>query len=639
MARRLAINEKTPLFPAILEMGWLLIALVTPLWINLWGSQPFDPAKLSLLRGILCLLLGVWLADWLRRPRPWRQELPPPPILWPLLALIVTAVLSTVTSINPGLSLWGSQQRAGGLLTLLSYLLLALLVAARLRTVAQARRLLAFLVATAVPIILLGSLQAAGQDPLRLVSDARSPVYATLGRANFVGAYLALLLPLTVALAMTTTRRALRVGLLLLAGAQLILIGLTLARAAWLAAVVGLVLVLVGWVWPLLSHRGRVVVGSGIGLAAIGGGLLAARSLFLADAGSVAARRVIWQGTWGLIGERPLLGHGLDSLAIQFARVFPPELVYYQGRQVFVDRAHNWLLDTAVTTGLLGLAALIWLWAALFWWGGRAIRRYQAHGQPEKRLLLVGCLAALAANLTGNLFSFDVATTAVAGWLLVAVVISLTRAGEGAAWELNPARWRLGLAGLLLIGAVGVGWGSSGRFLIADAAYQRSLEASAGGNWPGAGEAAEQAVARWPQEPVYWQQLAWTQAAGGDWPRAAASWQQATQLRPTDPAVWAAKAQFYLELAEQGELAFLQTAEEAASEAIRLAPTIARLYLIKGRVYLLAGQWPAAVGQLAQAVDLDATDGLAWALLAETYAAQGQFAQAEAAWQEAERWR
>jgi tetratricopeptide (TPR) repeat protein len=619
-------------------MGWLLAALVTPLWINLWGSHPFDPAKISLLRLLVWLLAAAWLADWLRRPRSNRFELPPPPLLLPLVALAVAAGVSAWAAAEPGLALWGSQQRANGLLTLLTYLLLGLLVAARLRSFAQARLLATFMVVTAVPLILLGGLQAAGRDPLGFVTDARSPIYTTLGRANFTGAYLALLLPLTLALAGIAPGRW-RVALLLLAGGQFILIGLTMARAAWLAAVVGLLLLGAGWAWPWLSRRGRYGLVGFMGLALVGGGLWGGQALLLADGGSTAARRVIWRESLALIGERPLLGHGLDNLAIQFARVFPPELVYYQGRDVFVDRAHNWPLDTAVSAGLLGLAAAIWLWGALFWYGWRALRRLQENGEREKGLLLAGCLAALGANLAGNLFSFDVAATAVAGWLLWGMVVSLGRLEGEPDWPLHPSRWRLAVAGMLLVAGVWAGWQGGGRFLAADAAHQRSLEQTAQGKWAGAVTAAGQAAARWPQEPAHWQRLAQAQAAAGMFDAAAVSWRQAIALRPGDPAIWAAQAYFYLELAELGQAQFLPLAEQAAAEAVALAPNIARLYVLQGRIYLLAGRLPAAVPQFAQAVDLDATDSLAWALLADAYASLGQFAQADAARQEAERWR
>ena len=631
-------REKSSPVQTIIEMGWLLAVLVVPLWINLWGSHPFDPAKISLLRLLVWPLAAIWLADWLRRPRSYRFELPPPPLLLPLIALALAASVTAWAAAEPGLALWGSQQRANGLLTLLTYLLLGLLVAARLRSFAQARLLVIFMVGTAVPLILLGGLQAVGHDPLGFITDARSPIYTTLGRANFSGAYLAMLLPLTLALTGIVPGRW-RVMLLILAGGQLLLIGLTMARAAWLAAVVGLLLLGAVWLWPWLSRRGRYGLVGFMGLSLLGSGLWAGQAILLADGGSTAARRVIWRESLSLIGERPFLGYGLDNLAIQFARVFPPELVYYQGRDVFVDRAHNWLLDTAVTTGLLGLVAAIWLWGAIFWYGWRALRRLQENGEWEKGLLLSGCLAALGANLAGNLFSFDVAATAVASWLLWGIVVSLGRPEGESDWPLHPSRWRLAAAGMLLVVGVWAGWQGGGRFLAADAAHQHSLEQAAQGNWAGAVAAAGQSVTHWPQEPAYWRQLAQVQAAIGAFDAAAVSWQQAITLRPNDPTIWAAQAYFYLELVELGQVQFLPLAEQSAAEALALAPNIAGLHVLQGRIYLSDGRLPAAVQQFAQAVDLDATDGLAWALLADAYASLGQVSQADAAWQEAERWR
>ncbi len=104
---------------------------------------------------------------------------------------------------------------------MLSYLLLFLVVSARLRTRVQIERLVGVVVATGVPLVCLGVAQALGWQPVPLVSDARSPVYATLGRSNFLGAYLAMVLPLTVVWAWTARRRWLRLA------------GAILALASW----------------------------------------------------------------------------------------------------------------------------------------------------------------------------------------------------------------------------------------------------------------------------------------------------------------------------------------------------------------------------------------------------------------------
>ncbi len=58
-------------------------------------------------------------------------------------------------------------------------------------------------------------------------------------------------------------------------------------------------------------------------------------------AGSEAARLTIWRATLTLLPQRLALGFGPETMFQAFAPVFPPELVYYQGRHLLVDRAHN----------------------------------------------------------------------------------------------------------------------------------------------------------------------------------------------------------------------------------------------------------------------------------------------------------
>jgi hypothetical protein len=33
---------------ALLEAGWLLVAILVPLIVNLWARQPFDPPKVAI---------------------------------------------------------------------------------------------------------------------------------------------------------------------------------------------------------------------------------------------------------------------------------------------------------------------------------------------------------------------------------------------------------------------------------------------------------------------------------------------------------------------------------------------------------------------------------------------------------------
>ncbi|MCL7452198.1 MAG: tetratricopeptide repeat protein [Anaerolineae bacterium] len=643
--------QEQPRTETLLEMGWLLAALLVPLGVDLWGQQPFELPKAVALRSLAWLLTGVWLADCLIRWRsPWR-ELRGNPLLWPALALAGVHVAATAFAADRGLSLWGSYERAQGALTLVSYVLLFLVVSARLRTLDQARRLLAALVFTAVPVTALGLAQAVGWDPAGLVSNARSPLYTTLGRSNFTGAYLALLLPLTVALAVTTTRRWLKLagGALLLAG--LAVIALTLARGAWLAAITALGTLALLWFWPKLSRRARLatLVAGPVGLA---GGL--GLTLWLGrQGGSEAARLTIWRATLELVSRRPWLGYGPDALGIVFPRVYPPQLVYYQGRGLVVDRAHNLFLDWAVTAGLLGLLAWFVLFAAFFHIGWRAA---QATVDPKRRLLLAACLAAVAGNAAGNLVSFDVTATAAATWLLLALLPSLRRGEDRLQGDdplLTPALpsrarpgWLPPLAAGLLLG--GVAWAVlqlNVRPLAADVAARTAARRSEAGDLPGAIDALEQATRLWPAEPVYHQQLSWAylqQAFVQDplpWlERAEAELLAALERRPGDHRIWAALGELYGLWGNHWEPARLPLAHDAYRRATALAPNHAMLYTAWGMVYLEGSDLAAAAARFRQAVALDATDGHAFTHLGDAELARGHVEAALAAYQQAVHW-
>ncbi|MFN2182036.1 MAG: hypothetical protein ACK2UV_21355, partial [Candidatus Promineifilaceae bacterium] len=168
------------------DSTWILLLILTPLWINLWGQQPFEYSKVMLARSLIWLLVALAVAQFLFNLRIPVRELPARRVLVPagLLALII--VLATVLGSDWRLSLWGSYERAQGALTQLSYLTLFVLAAVQFRRLARARLLLAVMALTAVPLIMIGMAQFGGWQAFGLRSDARSPLFATLGRANFL---------------------------------------------------------------------------------------------------------------------------------------------------------------------------------------------------------------------------------------------------------------------------------------------------------------------------------------------------------------------------------------------------------------------------------------------------------------------
>ena len=645
-----------------MEAGWLLLAILAPLWLSLWTRQLFELPKVVLVRSLAGLFAAAATLTFLRSgaPRLSLHSIRCTPLFWPVIVLAGVLILTTATAVQPDLSLWGSYERGQGLMTQLTYLLLFLLLVTRLRTLAQARRLVTALVLPGALLVLLGAVQALGWQPLPLVTDARSPIYATLGRSNFLGAYLALLLPLTLALLLTSRHKWQRMLLSGLFLGILACLGMTLVRSAWLAACVGLSLFALLWWGMELSALWRRIAWSGVGLLILAGPLTVI-GLAQAERGSTAARLAIWQSTLELIRQRPFLGYGPDSLFLVFPRVFPPELVYYQGRQFFIDRAHNWLLDWTVSTGLLGLLAFLFVLATFI---VIALRTSRQATTPEKRALLAGAMAAVVANLTNNLVSFDATATATATWLLMGLAVApwaglrqatdatipqRVTASARAQPVLSLSKRSFRLQAIVVLFVVVVAGGTlvaNGRLFLADVAARQADQQALAGRWDLATNASQQAIAYWPLEPSYYADLAhhrWQQArlrpeeSSSRLQQAEAALLTARALRPQDAGVWAELAEFYAATAREFAADVRPLAHRAFRQAATLAPNHATVFVAWGRLYLEEGDYEHAAARLREAVRLDASYGPAYILLGEAELGLGHVEVAIADYREAVR--
>ncbi len=197
----------------VIEAGWLAAAVFTPLYFNVYSSRVFEPDKISLLRNIVLMMTLAWAIkliesaltpksgralDTLEEAAPgWLPRLLRVPMMIPLVLYAAVYLLSTVTSVVPLTAFFGSYQRFQGLISQYTYVMLALMILANLRTRAQLNRLITFAIATSVPVAAYGLLQRAGMDPLPWAGDVQTRVASSLGNAIFVGAYLLMIVPLT----------------------------------------------------------------------------------------------------------------------------------------------------------------------------------------------------------------------------------------------------------------------------------------------------------------------------------------------------------------------------------------------------------------------------------------------------------
>ena len=294
---------------AVMETAWLLALVLAPLFFNVYSQRVFEPDKISLVRtmalfGLVAGLIKLfemlrWRGDEAKRADEdgavpfWRR-----PLVWPVLALAAAYLLSTLLSVTPRQSFWGSYQRLQGTFTMFSYIILFFITLNALRTEQQWRRLQYTIILVSVPIALYGIMQHFHLDPLPWGSDTVIRVASTMGNAIFLAAYLIMVVPLTIERLVSTVQKMLldengsvmdslsAATLLTVLVLQFIAILFTQSRGPWIGLAVGL------YIFGLLAltslrqqaekqgalHAGDVIWGVSMGLAgllALAAGLLA----------------------------------------------------------------------------------------------------------------------------------------------------------------------------------------------------------------------------------------------------------------------------------------------------------------------------------------------------------------------------
>lgn len=201
--------------------------MLIPSYFNLLSARHFEPDKATTLRSIVLIMLAAALIFWIERlgkpanaPQRTPNESPAPPsdpwwrpmLRYPMVAAIglyiLVSIIATIASVTPNASFWGSYQRLQGTYTTMAYIVLGILVAFFLRTRAQLERLIMTMVLGSLPAAIYGIIQHQGLDPLPWRGDVISRVASTMGNSIFVAAYLILVLPYALYLALAAFRQA-----------------------------------------------------------------------------------------------------------------------------------------------------------------------------------------------------------------------------------------------------------------------------------------------------------------------------------------------------------------------------------------------------------------------------------------------
>jgi len=466
-----------------IEIGWLAVVISTPIVLSIYGFNPYDLPKTSLFRFITLLMLAAWLVslaidrvlasqDTSNPPALSLRKLFTVPLVIPASLFAAVYLLTTVTSLNPRFSLWGEYLRVQGTYTTLCYVLFFFLVAFNLRTRAQFDRVVTVALLASLPVAFYGVLQHFGVDPIFVLDGPMSRVDSTMGNPIFLGAYLIMIIPPTLARFLATLQMFLRdnqslplrcfkllqaIGYALLLALQSVCLLYTKSRGAWLGFLAGITLFSI-----LLSLRHRmrwlliVTIATSVAFVLLllllnlpGTPLERLQTLpylsnlviiddLKATTGTVGVRLLIWQAEIELLRSRPpigltpdplhflrpVAGYGPEMMSGIFPAVYPPRLGRIEDRNALADRAHNHLLDLLIMNGALGLLAYLFLIGSFFYQGISILRRTKSF---ETQLTLIALLSAVFAHFVEIQVGIALVTTQMLFWLYMALLVVVHR--------------------------------------------------------------------------------------------------------------------------------------------------------------------------------------------------------------------
>jgi tetratricopeptide (TPR) repeat protein len=336
--------------------------------------------------------------------------------------------------------------------------IIAVLTAATLRGPGQVRRLQHAVIITSLPIAIYGVIQHYGIDPLPWGGDVQTRVAANAGNAIFLAAYLIMAFFLTLERVFASFVRLLGIGqppdadaqdwqtsiaggaYLFVLLVQTIAIFWTQSRGPWLGWLLGIYLFILLTLATVRPRRYKWFMGWVVGVGLAGVLFLIAVNTVPAlapvrempyigrltgvlelEGGTGKVRALIWQGASQMLQPheplnfpdgskdainilRPLVGYGPEAMWVAFNPFYPPDLAHVEARNASPDRSHNETWDSLVITGLLGFAAYMTVFIAIFYW---ALRWLHLIVKRRDTILFGALLAGFAVASVAGFYYFD----------------------------------------------------------------------------------------------------------------------------------------------------------------------------------------------------------------------------------------
>ena len=451
-----------------------LLFLITPLYFRFVTEELFEFNKMILVYGFTGAVTTLWILQMIVSKKLILNKSKLDLFLG---AFFASQLLSTVFSIHTRTSLLGYYSRFhGGLASTLSYIVLYYAFISLVPKKHLKPLFAAFISSTAI-VSIWGIFEHFGSsfscailtgkfDVACWVQDVQNRVYASFGQPNWMAAFLIAIIPVVLAYIISRKTHWLqRYFLYITLGLATLALLYTKSRSGVLGLVGGLgtlgLLTAGIWHysqdtaqkteikknWSVRAAVSAVVLVAGIMLL-VGTPYSPSLGVLFSstqpvpqpseptveapvnrlDAGGTDSgeiRKIVWRGAIAVWQRYPLLGSGVETFGYSYYRDRPDAHNMVSEWDFLYNKAHNELLNYLATTGFLGLATYVALWAAVGYMVLSALKNPQI--TSAEKLYSSGLFSGLVALFISNFFGFSTVTSTLVTFIYFAYLSILTQ--------------------------------------------------------------------------------------------------------------------------------------------------------------------------------------------------------------------
>jgi len=435
-----AENKIKKIIDIALEALWLAIIFFIPVFLFRQCHNIFEIPKNTLFQILTEILLFFYIVKVIifsKNKNKWTRI----KNFWPAFLFIFILGISTVFSQVKWFSFWGSWERRMGYLTWLHFFVFSLILFLNLKSKKQIYRILTSIIFSSILVVFYGLIQSQGLDIFGWTYDpfARGRIFSTIGQPNFLGSWLLLVLPIPL---IFLYRRNSKTKILAILFFLILLYVLFLTKSR--GAIIGLIALFsfLSFAWTWKKNKKLVIIPILCFIFIISLLFLSQTNVQksaepevslpfwdriqsltnLEEAGQY--RLMHWQASLDLIRQEPILGYGIATQRFNFPKYYQPEFAIYEKPNIYLDYAHNDILDILLSAGVLGFVSYLLLIGYVFVIGWKYFLKKSE--KSDSQIIVLTLMAGLFGYLVSILFSFHVMSTLFYFWVFIVLIIVLS---------------------------------------------------------------------------------------------------------------------------------------------------------------------------------------------------------------------